>query len=83
LTCNIPTGILLAGEKMSKAEKTRQYIIEQAASAAAYFSRAKNSAIVPVNYTRVKYVRRQRKSPPGTVIISNEKTIFVKPKKFI
>jgi predicted ribosome quality control (RQC) complex YloA/Tae2 family protein len=58
-------------------------IIEQAASAAAYFSSAKHSSTVPVNYTRVRHVRKPRKSSPGTVVISNEKTIFVTPKKFI
>jgi predicted ribosome quality control (RQC) complex YloA/Tae2 family protein len=56
-------------------------IIEQTACLAAYYSKAKNSSIVPVNYTRVKYVRKPRKSRAGTVVISNEKTIFAEPKK--
>jgi len=58
-------------------------IIEQAASVAAFFSSAKNSSTVPVNYTEVRYVRKPRKSPAGTAIISNSKTIFVEPKKYI
>jgi len=58
-------------------------IIEQAASVAAFFSGAKNSSTVPVNYTEVRYVRKPRKSPAGTAIISNSKTIFVEPKKYI
>ena len=58
-------------------------IIEKAASVAAYFSAAKTSATVPVNYTKVMYVRKPRKAEPGTVIISHSKTIFVEPKKYI
>ena len=58
-------------------------IIEDAASIAAYFSSAKNSSTVPVNYTEVRYVRKPRKAPAGTAVITNSKTIFVEPKKFI
>jgi predicted ribosome quality control (RQC) complex YloA/Tae2 family protein len=58
-------------------------IIEQAASTAAYFSAAKHSSTVPVNYTYVRYVHKPRKASPGTVVISNEKTIFVEPRKYI
>ena len=58
-------------------------VIEKAASIAAYFSSAKNSSTVPVNYTEVRYVRKPRKSPPGTALITNSKTIFVKPMKYI
>jgi predicted ribosome quality control (RQC) complex YloA/Tae2 family protein len=57
-------------------------IIEQVASIAAYNSNAQHSSTVPVNYTEVRYVRKPRKAPPGTVVISNEKTIFVKPVKY-
>jgi len=66
-----------------KNQKPPMEIIEQAASAAAYFSSAKNSSTVAVNYTEVRYVRKPRKAPPGTAIISNSKTIFVEPKKYI
>jgi predicted ribosome quality control (RQC) complex YloA/Tae2 family protein len=56
-------------------------IMAQVAQAAAYFSSAKHSALVPVNYTRVRYVRKVRNKPAGTVLISREKTLFVKPEK--
>ena len=56
-------------------------IIEQAASIAAYNSDGKHSSTMPVNYTEVRYVRKPRKAPPGTVTIINEKTVFVKPVK--
>ncbi len=58
-------------------------IIEKTASIAAYFSAAKTSSTVPVNYTKVKYVRKPRKAQPGTVIISHSKTLFVEPKKYL
>jgi predicted ribosome quality control (RQC) complex YloA/Tae2 family protein len=58
-------------------------IIEKAASIAAYFSASKTSSTVPVNYTKVKYVRKPRKAQPGMVIISQSKTIFVEPKKYL
>lgn len=58
-------------------------IVEQAASIAAYFSAAKGSKLVPVIYTEVRYVRKPRKSKHGTVSVSNAKTIFVEPKKYL
>ncbi|OQX56476.1 MAG: hypothetical protein B5M53_01280 [Candidatus Cloacimonas sp. 4484_209] len=57
---------------------TRGDIIE-AAKIAAYYSRAKHSNIVPVSYTERRYVRRSKKLGPGKVILTKEKTVFVKP----
>ena len=57
-------------------------IIEQVAGIAAYNSGARHSSTVPVNYTEVRFVRKFRKSAPGAVVISNEKTIFTKPVKY-
>ena len=51
----------------------------EAASLAAYFSKARKSSKVPVIYTQVKYVRKQRKFPPGKVIVEREKQLMVKP----
>ena len=69
--------------KQNKNNNPPMEIIKQAASIAAFFSGSKNSSSVPVNYTEVRYVRKPRKSPAGTAIISNSKTIFVEPKKYI
>lgn len=49
----------------------------EAALLAAYFSKAKNSSKVPVDYTYVKYVKKPPKSKPGFVIYENFKTITV------
>ncbi len=56
----------------------KQTLLE-AASLAAHFSKARRSSKVPVLYTRVKYVRKPRKFPPGKVIVEREKQLMVKP----
>jgi predicted ribosome quality control (RQC) complex YloA/Tae2 family protein len=53
--------------------------IMEAATLAAVHSAARTSGTVPVDYTRRKYVRKPRRSPPGTVVIERAKTVFVKP----
>lgn len=58
---------------------TPKRILEQAAAITAYFSKARHSATAPVVYTEKKYVRKPRKSPPGTATFQRGKTIFVKP----
>jgi predicted ribosome quality control (RQC) complex YloA/Tae2 family protein len=54
----------------------RRTLIE-AAQLAAYYSQARDDGKVAVDYTLRKYVRKPRKSKPGLVTISQEKTIFV------
>lgn len=56
-----------------------KYILEQAASIAAYFSKARTSSLVPVIYTQKKYVRKPRKSLPGAVVVEREKVMMVEP----
>jgi predicted ribosome quality control (RQC) complex YloA/Tae2 family protein len=63
----------------SKETEPPPAILEQAAQLAAANSRSKHSETVPVVYTRVKYVHRIRKASPGTVRLTNETVIFVKP----
>jgi predicted ribosome quality control (RQC) complex YloA/Tae2 family protein len=46
---------------------------------AAYFSRAKHSSNVPVDYTQIRYVTKPHGSAPGYVIYKNQKTLFVDP----
>ena len=54
-------------------------IIFQAASLAAYFSKARHSGKVPVIYTEVRYVRKVKKVL-GKVTYTNEKSLMVEPK---
>lgn len=57
-----------------------QEIINQVAAIAAYYSRAKQSSNVPVDYTPAKYVKKPAKAKPGMVIYTNQKTVNVQPK---
>ncbi|WP_165847704.1 Rqc2 family fibronectin-binding protein [Ammonifex thiophilus] len=52
-----------------------------AATLAAYFSQARQSAQVPVDYTRRANVRRPAGSRPGLVTYTQEQTLFVKPEE--
>jgi len=54
-------------------------IIELAARIAAQYSKARNSGLAPVIYTERKYVRKPRKSPPGTASCIREKSLMVEP----
>lgn len=52
-----------------------------AAHIAAWNSSQKHAGLVPVAYTLAKYVRRPRRAPPGTVTLSKEKVVFVRPRR--
>ncbi|HQH57008.1 MAG TPA: hypothetical protein PLW05_10740, partial [Candidatus Marinimicrobia bacterium] len=59
---------------------------EKAAGLAAFHSKAKHSAVVPVIFTQCKYVTKPRHSAPGAVSVQFEKTIMAEPldpKKFL
>lgn len=51
----------------------------EAAILAAVNSKARTSGIVPVDWTRRKYVRSPRNAPPGVVIPDRVETVFVEP----
>jgi predicted ribosome quality control (RQC) complex YloA/Tae2 family protein len=55
-------------------------IIEQAAAVAAYHSKARGSALVPVMVTQRKYVRKPRGAPPGAVAVEHEEVVLVEPR---
>ena len=55
--------------------------IREAAEIAAYYSRARNSSQVPVDYTRIKNVRKPNGAKPGMVIYDSYNTIYVTPKE--
>lgn len=54
-------------------------VIVEAAKLCAYYSKAKNSANVPVDYTLIKYVKKPSGAKPGMVIYVNYNTVNVKP----
>ncbi|SHH39412.1 Rqc2 family fibronectin-binding protein [Thermosipho atlanticus] len=52
-----------------------------AAQLAAGYSKGKNSSNVPVDYTKIKYVRKTKNLKPGMVLYSNYKTLYVDPRR--
>ena len=54
-------------------------ILDLAAHLAAYFSKGKHSALVPVDYTLKKHVHKPNGAKPGRVIYENQKTIYITP----
>jgi predicted ribosome quality control (RQC) complex YloA/Tae2 family protein len=57
--------------------------IETAAHLAAYYSKAGQSAKVPVDYTRRRYVKKPSGAKPGFVIYDHQQTIYITPDKNI
>src|SRR6266487_4563763 len=53
--------------------------IEQAASLAAYYSQARGSTSVAVDYTLQRHVRHMKNGGPGIVIYERERTIYAEP----
>ncbi len=51
----------------------------EAAKMAAYFSKARLSSAVPVDYTLIKHVKKPSGAKPGYVIYDNQTTIYVTP----
>lgn len=53
--------------------------ILEAARLAAYYSKARESAQVPVDYTHIKNVKKPNGAKPGMVIYEGYNTVYVKP----
>ncbi|PID00114.1 NFACT family protein [Sporosarcina sp. P29] len=53
--------------------------IEEAAGLSAYFSKARDSSSVPVDYTQIRHVKKPSGAKPGFVIYFEQKTAFVTP----
>lgn len=51
----------------------------EAAELAAYFSKSRNSANVPVDYVQVRKIRKPNGSKPGFVIYEGQRTLYVTP----
>ena len=54
-------------------------VIVEAAKICSYYSKARNSANVPVDYTIIKNVKKPSGAKPGMVIYDNYNTVNVKP----
>jgi len=73
-----PHTILKA--RVPRGQKPKKEDIESAASIAAYFSKLKHQKNIPVSYTQRKYLKKNKKGKPGSVILMREKVVFVDPK---
>jgi len=54
----------------------------RAAQIAAYHSKGRSSANVPVDFTRVRYVKKPAGAKPGFVIFTHNRTLYVDPSDF-
>lgn len=63
----------------SNGDMPKMETIIKCAKITAYYSKAKFSSNVPVDYTLVKYVKKPNGAVPGYVIYTNQKTVNVEP----
>ncbi|WP_100403094.1 Rqc2 family fibronectin-binding protein [Bacillus sp. FJAT-42315] len=62
-----------------RSEEPSEQTILEAANLAAYFSKAKASSSVPVDFTKVRHVKKPNGAKPGFVIYDNQQTVYVTP----
>lgn len=62
-----------------KTNKPDETTLIEAATIAAYFSKAKNSSSVPVDFTQIRHVKKPSGAKPGYVIYDNQQTLYVTP----
>ncbi|MGM9936651.1 MAG: NFACT family protein [Candidatus Ornithomonoglobus sp.] len=65
--------------KLGLDKKVPKRTILEAAQLAAYYSKARESAQVPVDYTVIKNVHKPNGAKPGMVIYDSYNTVYVKP----
>ena len=58
-----------------------QETVYEAALLAAYYSKFRLSAQVPIDYVQVKHVHKPNGAKPGYVIYENQKTVYVTPEE--
>ena len=74
--------VLKLEKSIDKYDKSKiDSIIYKCATIAAFYSKAKLSSNVPVDYTFIKYVKKPNNAKPGMVIYTDNKTLYVNPKE--
>ena len=63
----------------NKKEPVPKDIVRKAASISAYYSKARNASNVPVAYCEKKYVKKRKGFKSGSVVMTREKVVMVKP----
>lgn len=75
-TQNIPgSHVILVTDGAEPSETA----VREAAMLAAFHSKARESAQVPVDLTKVRFVKKPNGAKPGMVIFTNQQTLYVKP----
>lgn len=64
---------------ITEGKEVPEATIKEAASLAAYYSKARQSGNVPVDYTQIRHVKKPAGARPGMVIFVNNKTVYVNP----
>lgn len=64
-------------------ENPDETTLKEAAMLCAYFSKARDSSSVPVDYTEIRHVKKPNGAKPGFVIYFEQKTIYVTPDEAI
>ncbi|RLL45263.1 fibronectin/fibrinogen-binding protein [Oceanobacillus piezotolerans] len=62
-----------------RSQEPSEETLREAAQLAAYFSKSQSSSSVPVDFTKVRHVKKPSGAKPGFVIYDNQKTVFVTP----
>lgn len=62
-----------------RAKSYSETTLKEAAMLSAYFSKARESSQVPVDYTLIKHVKKPSGTRPGFVIYDHQQTLFVTP----
>jgi len=62
-------------------QKTSETTLREAAHLAAWYSQARESGQVPVDYTEVKFVKKPAGAKPGMVVYDKYNTLYVTPEK--
>ncbi|MCM3123370.1 MULTISPECIES: NFACT RNA binding domain-containing protein [unclassified Mesobacillus] len=62
-----------------RSKEPSEDVILEAAQIAAYFSKARNSSSVPVDFTRVRHVKKPAGAKPGFVIYEQQQTVYITP----
>lgn len=62
-----------------RSKEPAEATILEAANLAAYYSKARNSSSVPVDFTQVRHVKKPNGAKPGFVIYENQQTVYVTP----
>ncbi|MGB3342159.1 MAG: NFACT RNA binding domain-containing protein [bacterium] len=65
--------------KIPRGQRPNKRDLQDAAAIAAYFSKAKKQKNIPVSYTQRKYLKKNKKGKPGSVILMREDVVFVDP----